>query len=79
MADWNNDDSWSGGGAAAAGSSSWDAGVQLSSDWDAGTKGANADTFKADGFTNGNVETSGHHDNSMDNAGAGGDDRACRM
>ncbi|KAI4264349.1 MAG: hypothetical protein L6R42_000534 [Xanthoria sp. 1 TBL-2021] len=78
MADWNNDDSWSGGGAAAAGSSSWDAGVQLSSDWDAGTKGANADTFKADGFTNGNVETNGHHDNSMDNTGAGGDDRACR-
>ncbi len=69
----------SGGGAAAAGSGSWDAGVPLSSDWDAGTKGTNAHDTEIDAFTNGNVETNGDYDKSMDNAGGGGDDRACRM
>ncbi|CAO1603130.1 hypothetical protein XANCAGTX0491_006723 [Xanthoria calcicola] len=82
MPKWDNDDTWStggGGGGAAVDSSSWDAGVPLSGDWDAGIKGSDADTFKADGFTDGNVETNGDHANSMDNAGADGDDRACRI
>ncbi|KAL8657231.1 MAG: hypothetical protein Q9226_002126 [Calogaya cf. arnoldii] len=72
MADWNNGDSWSNGGGAAVASSSWNAGVQPSTDWDAGTKGADADTFNGDGFTNGDTAN-------FDNAGAGGDDRACRI
>lgn len=53
--------------------------MPLSGDWDAGIKGSDADTFKADGFTNGHVETNGDHANPMDNAAADGDDRACRM
>ncbi|KAL8842030.1 MAG: hypothetical protein Q9205_005050 [Flavoplaca limonia] len=77
MSDWNNASSWSGGGAAAATSSSWDAGVPLSSDWDAGTKAPNAHLSKFDAGEN--VETNGDYDNSMDNAGGGGDDRACRI
>ena len=68
-----------GGGAAAATSSSWDAGVPLSSDWDAGTKGPNVNDTKFDAFSDGNAEGNGDHGNSMDNAGGGGDDRACRM
>lgn len=68
-----------GGGAAAAASSSWDAGVPLSSDWDATTKGPNADDSKFDAFTDGYAEKNGDYGNSVDNAGGGGDDRACRM
>ncbi|KAL8869937.1 MAG: hypothetical protein Q9198_007755 [Flavoplaca austrocitrina] len=77
MSDWKNDSSWSGAGAAAATSSSWDAGVPLSSDWDAGTKALNAHDTKFDAGEN--VETNGDYDNSMDNAGGGGDDRACHI
>ncbi|KAI4092483.1 MAG: hypothetical protein LQ339_007922 [Xanthoria mediterranea] len=82
MPKWDNDDAWStrgDGGGAAVDSSSWDAGIPLPGDWDAGIKASDADTFKADGFTNGNFETNGDHANPMDNAGAGGDDRACRI
>ncbi|KAL8780276.1 MAG: hypothetical protein Q9213_006552 [Squamulea squamosa] len=70
---WNSADVTSATGAT-AGSSSWNAGAEPSSDWDSGTKNINGGSFE-----NAVTETNGGNEESMDNAGAGADDRACRI